>query len=189
MPTSVSSRWFIAMPKPEPSVIFDALLDVAGAASQIATYCDRAEHAEAADRASVISAAGTLRRVAATLANAAGEDLDELYAARLARVERRHPCWPVAGYDGGAEARSARGLHALQAVQLTHDRHYHPDVYGLARTDQLRHNAFHLAKLTGALAALVRDEAGWETIRVSRLPDLFLFGLKLSTLMGERIGD
>ncbi len=72
-------------------------------------------------------------------------------------------------------------------MQWEHDRHYHPDVLGLSRYEQIRHYAFHLAKLSGAAAeAASGDESDF---LARRLPDLLLFGLKLATLTNEPLPD
>jgi hypothetical protein len=68
-------------------------------------------------------------------------------------------------------------------VQWEHDRRYHLDVFGLSRYEQLRHYAFHLAKLAGA--ASESDDRDFQR----RLPDVLLFGLKLATLMSEQLPD
>ena len=44
---------------------------------------------------------------------------------------------------------TANSWRALQLVQAEHDRHYHPDVCGLTKGEQLRHYALHLAKIVG----------------------------------------
>jgi len=75
----------------------------------------------------------------------------------------------------------------LQRLQWEHDRNYHPDVLGLSRYDQLRHHAFHLAKLAGAAADAASGEPS-DLLR-RRLPDLLLFGLKLATLTIDQLPD
>lgn len=77
----------------------------------------------------------------------------------------------------------------VQLVQLEHDRAYHLDVLGLSRADQLRHYAFHVAKLAGSFARRARGQAGDEEIVERRLPDVLLFGIKLATVMAERLPD
>ena len=55
------------------------------------------------------------------------------------------------------------------------------------RYEQLRHYAFHLAKLAGAAAqAADGDESDF---LARRLPDLLLFGVKLATLTNEPLPD
>jgi hypothetical protein len=77
----------------------------------------------------------------------------------------------------------------LQLAQVEHDRRYHPDIIGLSKADQLRHNALHLAKLTGAVAAVAAGEGDRADFSARRLPDLLLFGLKLSTVSGESLPE
>jgi hypothetical protein len=55
---------------------------------------------------------------------------------------------------------------------------YHLDALGLARADQLRHSAFHVAKLAGAFARAAGAEAGEAEIVEHWLPDILLFGTK-----------
>jgi len=157
---------------------------LAGAAGEVANYCDSVEHNEAAETSWVTEAGATLRQVAAELAAAIGEDLVELYAGRLAQIEQRGLAGELPGaFNGPAKAREATTWLDLQLVQAQHDRHYHPDVAGLTKYDQLRHYAFHLAKL----AAAVSDETRRAEIAERRLADTLLFGLTLATVMGERL--
>jgi hypothetical protein len=167
----------------------DALTDVAAAAAHVANYCDHSEHCEDASRDSVIGAGKTLRVVAVRMAMEVSLDVFDLYAHRLDGIERRHPLFPVQGYHAREAARAAPTWHDLQGVQYRHDQLYHPDVLGLHKLDQLRHYALHLAKLTGALATAMRDEPAAEDFYRRRLPDLLLFGLKLATVMGQRLPD
>lgn len=167
----------------------DALTDVAAASAAVANYCDHVEHCEAASRDWVLGASKTLRAVAVRVATDASLDVFDLYAHRLDSIERRHPLFPVQGYHARVAAQEALTWHGLQGVQFRHDQLYHPDVLGLHKLDQLRHYALHLAKLTGVLAAAMRDEQAAEDFYRRRLPDLLLFGLKLATVMGQRLPD
>lgn len=167
----------------------EALAAVAGAAADVANYCDHVEHCEEASREWVTGAGKTLRAVAVRLASEASLDIFDLYAHRLDGVERRHPLFPVDGYHARGPAEAARTWHELQGVQFRHDRLYHPDVLGLHKLDQARHYALHLAKLTGALAAATLDAEAADDFARRRLPDLLLFGLKLATVMGQRLPD
>jgi len=161
-----------------------ALASAAHAAS-VANYCDHAEHNEVVDADWVVGAADALRELALEFATAHGLDLLELYARRLAAIESGNVPRRDGGFDGAAAARSAMNWRELQLVQVDHDRAYHPDVIGLARFDQLRHYAFHLAKIVGAFAAAT-DEA--ELVE-RRLPDTLLFALKLRTVMAQWLED
>jgi hypothetical protein len=163
---------------------------LATAAGEVANYCDSVEHNESADRTWVLDAAELLRSAAFDLAGAIEEDLIELYARRLAVIEQRG----VAGaspdaFDGAAAARAASTWIDLQLVQLQHDRHYHPDVVGLSKHDQLRHYAFHLAKLVAAFVTSQVDKTARPDVITRRLADTLLFGLTLATVMGERLPD
>jgi hypothetical protein len=166
----------------------DMVNSLATAAGQVANYCDSVEHNETAERAWVLDAAEILRSAAFSLADLIEEDVVELYARRLALIEQRG----VAGalpeaFDGSAAAREATTWLDLQLVQLRHDRHFHPDVAGLSKYDQLRHYAFHLAKLVAAFTAAQVDEGSRADAVARRLADTLLFGLALETVMGERL--
>jgi hypothetical protein len=167
----------------------DAVLSLARCAADVANFCDHVEHNEVADRRWVIDAATMLRRIACGLAQQDGQDLLELYALRLQAIEQRTPTWTAESIDGAALARQAGTWRDLQLAQAEHDRRYHPDVVGLAKYEQLRHCALHLAKLTGAAASVVQGVADAGDFRARRLPDVLLFGLKLATIMGERLPE
>ena len=71
---------------------------------------------------------------------------------------------------------------------MRHDATYHPDVAGLPKYAQLRHFTLHLTKLS-ALLLDAMDGRGREAFVSERIPDLFIFGIKLSTVANERLGD
>jgi hypothetical protein len=167
----------------------DAVLELAQAAAAVSNYCDHAEHTEAVDLEDVRGAAETLREIGLRLSCAAGRDPIQLYADRLAMIEARNVLFSPLSLDGAAAAREARDWRTLQMVQVEHDRFYHPDVVGLAKADQLRHYAFHLAKLVGATAGVIKGEAGYGDWLVRRVPDMLLFGMKLSTVAAERLPE
>lgn len=165
----------------------DAVGPLAAASASLAGYCDRAEHLEKTDPELIRDVGATLRSLAVKLAENNQIDLVGAYRSRLEGVEQRHPLYP-AGF-AALDAIPSQGAtwRQLQGVQWEHDRHYHPDVLGLSRYEQLRHYAFHLAKLAGAAAkAADGDESDF---LARRLPDLLLFGLKLATLTNERLPD
>lgn len=158
-------------------------LAVSPLAAAVANYCDHVEHNEPADTAWVIEAGEEFAALALEYAEAAGCNLFHLYAARLAAIEARNVLAELGSFDGSAAARAARTWRELQLVQAAHDRFYHPDVVGLSRSEQLRHYAFHLAKIVGAFAK-GSDE---EELIERRLPDALLFAIKLRTVMGVRL--
>jgi hypothetical protein len=164
-------------------------LELAQAAAAVASYCDHVEHNEAAERTWVTGAAVTLRHAACAIAAEEGENLRGRYAARLRQIEEGNPLWSPGAVDGAALV--ARGLtwRDLQLAQVEHDRRYHPDVMGLSKVDQLRHYALHVAKLAGAVAEVAGGSGDLADLCARRLPDLLLFGLKLSTVMGERLPE
>lgn len=167
----------------------DAALALARCGADVANFCDHVEHNESADRRWVIDAGTELRRIACALAADEGLDLRELYAARLETIERRNATWTPQTLDGPALARASATWRALQLVQVEHDRQYHLDVVGLAKYEQLRHCALHLAKLAGSAASVAQGVGDPEDFSARRLPDVLLFGLKLATIMGERLEE
>jgi hypothetical protein len=160
-------------------------LVIARAAALVANYCDHAEHNEALDRSWVAEAAQILESEALLLASAIGVGLIDTYAERLQSIEAANVFSGRENPDGAAAARRCTSWRDLQLVQAEHDRYYHPDVSGLSKSDQLRHYAFHLAKLVGAFAA--SDDLAELCDR--RLPDTLLFAIKLRTVMGKRLPD
>lgn len=164
----------------------DDLAVTAIAAAQVANYCDHSDHNEPVDRAWVLGAGATLRRVAERIAAKQQVNLVSAYANRLAAVEARST---HEGFDGPSAALHARSWRELQMVQEEHDRVYHPDVFGLRKSDQLNHYALHLSKLAGALAQELNGDGDHEDFKSRRLPDLLLFGIKLATVMGQRLPD
>jgi hypothetical protein len=167
----------------------ELLLSVAEATGLLATFCDRLEHGESDDRAHVRSTGLILRDAAITYASAAGLDIYDLYAQRLARAERSHVLGGTDSFQGELDVRAAQSWRDLQLVQVAHDRRYRPDVFGLSRYDQLRHCALHLAKLTATAAALSKDLSLREDFVERRLPDVLLFGLKVATLADHVLSD
>jgi hypothetical protein len=160
-------------------------LTAAPTAAAVANYCDHVEHNEPAETSWVLDAGDELARLAFEFAHAAGLDLLELYAERLGAIEARNVLAHPDGPDGRTAALAAATWSDLQLVQVEHDRYYHPDVFGLARTEQLRHYAFHLAKVVGAFA----EPAEPEDLISRRLPDVLLFAIKLQTVMGRRLAE
>jgi hypothetical protein len=167
----------------------DDLCAVAQATAQVANYCDHADHNEPVDTAWVLGAAETLRSVAQRIALRESVDIVDAYAGRLAEIEARNVQGPFEAFDGPAEARSARTWRDLQRVQTEHDRLYHPDVVGLHKSDQLQHYVLHLAKLVGALAGQPSAGDPQNDFLARRLPDMLLFGIKLSTVMGQKLPE
>jgi hypothetical protein len=168
-----------------PRVFQDFALRLAPPTAAVANYCDHVEHNEMADRAWVLDAGVQLRELACELSTNSGLSLFDLYAERLGEIEARNVLAQPGGYDGHRAALGAHTWRDLQLAQADHDRHYHPDVVGMAKDQQLRHYALHLAKAVGAFAE-PRDE---DELLHRRLPDVLLFAIKLSTVMGERLAE
>jgi ParB-like chromosome segregation protein Spo0J len=170
------------------TTIAEAASRLALTSASVAAYCDRAEHLEPTDREAIRAAGAELRALAFELAADRQVDLVQAYRRRLESVERRHPLYPAGGFAAVGEIPGqGASWRQLQRAQWEHDRHYHPDVLGLSRYEQLRHYAFHLAKLAGAAAEAANGDDSDFFAR--RLPDLLLFGLKLSTLTNEQLPD
>jgi hypothetical protein len=160
-------------------------LRLAPAAASVANYCDHVEHNEHAERAWVIGSAETLKQEAIALAETAELSIVGLYAERLAEIEACNIAARPGGHDGHQGALGARTWRELQLVQLDHDRHYHPDVVGMAKLQQLCHCALHLAKIVGAFA----EAQCTQELLHRRLPDTLLFAVKLHTVMGVKLPD
>jgi hypothetical protein len=160
-------------------------LRLAPLAASVANYCDHVEHNEICDRDWVLDAGVRLRDLTCEFAMSSGLSLFDLYAERLGEIEARNVLARLGGYDGHGAALEARTWRDLQLVQGDHDRYYHPDVVGMAKDQQLRHYALHLAKAVGAFAE-PREE---QELLHRRLPDVLLFAIKLPTVMGVRLSD
>jgi hypothetical protein len=158
-------------------------------AGGIANYCDHVEHNETSDHGAIRDGGENLRRLAVEIAGSFDVDLRELYAERLAAIERRNVLGHDGAYDGAYAARCAVSLRELQLALAEHDRFYHPDVVGMSKWDQLHHHVLHLIKLAAATAAVVTTGESVDDWLSRRVPDMFLFGLKLSTVSGERLPD
>jgi hypothetical protein len=167
----------------------DDLSALAKATGQVANYCDHADHNEPLEASWVLGAAETVRNVAQRIATREGIDIVEAYAARLKQIETRNVQGPFAEFDGPEAARRAKTWRELQRIQADHDRLYHPDVVGLHKADQLQHYVLHLAKLVAALAEQPSSGQRHTDFVTRRLPDLLLFGIKLSTVMGQKLPD
>jgi len=160
-------------------------LRLAPLAASVANYCDHVEHNESTDRAWVTGPAQELHEAAGEFAACAGLSIVELYAERLGEIEARNVASRPGGHDGHEAAIAARSWRELQLVQLDHDRYYHPDVAGMAKLEQLRHCALHLAKIVGAFA----EPREHHELLHRRLPDVLLFAIKLATVSGVRLTD
>jgi hypothetical protein len=158
-------------------------------AADVANYCDHAEHNEPVERAWVTNAASELRMTALKLAELDQINLIEAYAARLRTIEQRNVLHSPSSFDGAHAVKMARTWRELQVAQIEHDKAYHPDVIGLHKQEQLRHYALHLSKIAGAFARRAISDRVHVEIVDRRLPDLLIFALKLSTVMGERLSE
>jgi hypothetical protein len=164
-----------------------ALREAARISHVVAVFCDRTEHNEPAAAESVPESGRRLRYLAMSIASRIDVDLQQAYADRLAQVEAVSPVEPLLP-PPSLDVERARTWRDLQTAQLRHGRHYHPDVFGLAKRDQLVHVSLNLAKITGSVALLFEgDHPTWVDFSRRRLPDMLLFGVKLATLGGERL--
>lgn len=163
----------------------DFALATAPLAAAVANYCDHVEHNESAETTWVVDAGEKLGLLGLEFAQSSDLDLVDLYANRLAGIESRNVLAAPGSFDGREAALAAETWRDLQLVQAAHDRAYHPDVVGLSKYEQLRHYAFHLAKLVGAFAEARDDD---ELIN-RRVPDALVFAIKLRTVMGVHLSD
>jgi hypothetical protein len=169
------------------SDLLSSTLALAVAAAAVANHCDHSEHNETAEVADVRRAAIVFRENGVSLSLAAGHDPLELYATRLRAIEERNVHHSSDSYDGAAAASAVTDWRSLQLVQDAHDRAYHYDVIGLKKSDQLLHYALHLAKLVGACSGALRGEVEEADLLARRIPDMLLFGIKLSTVTSEKL--
>lgn len=165
------------------------LRDLAIAAGQVANYCDHADHNEPVDAAWVIGAGETFRTVATRMARRENLNIFELYGERLAEIEERNVAFDRDAFNGREAAAGCSTWRELQMVQLDHDRYYHPDVLGLHKSEQLLHYALHLSKLVAAVAEEHSQGVAHEDFVRRRLPDILLFGIKLATVMSQKLAD
>ncbi|MBS1888292.1 MAG: hypothetical protein JSU06_14000 [Actinobacteria bacterium] len=169
--------------------LIEALLHLAPASAAVANYCDHVEHNEHVEIGWVRDAAQTLRETSLWLSDIARVDPVELYADRLGVIERRNVHFCADSYDGSSAARGLRDWRALQVVQDHHDQAYHYDVVGLTKSEQLRHYALHVAKLSGSCADAIRGSLDQDDFLRRRVADMLLFGVKLSTVTSEKLPD
>jgi hypothetical protein len=167
----------------------DALLVLAVNAATVANACDHVEHNEDVSMQSVRTAAREIRGIGVRLAIEASRDPTELYRQRLDQIEKRNVLFGEGSYDGRASVPSQPTWYQLQRVQIEHDRCYHPDVIGMPKLEQLRHYALHVAKLSGAVAEVIAGEISCQDLVARRVPDMLIFGIKLSTVTGERLSS
>lgn len=104
-------------------------------------------------------------------------------------IEVKNVMNSVDSFEGRVAVQQAHTWRDLQLVQIQHDRFFHPDVLGLHKLDQLRHYSLHLSKLAGAFARWAMNEEIDDEIAERPLPDMLLFGIKLSTVMGEKLPE
>jgi hypothetical protein len=167
----------------------DDLAAAAKAAGQVANYCDHADHNEPVEASWVLGAGDALRGIALRIASREDVDIVEAYANRLEEIEARNVQEPFTSFDGPAEARKSQTWRQLQRVQAEHDRLFHPDVVGLHKSDQLQHYVLHLTKIVGVLADQPSSGEQRADFLSRRLPDLLLFAIKLSTVMGQKLPE
>lgn len=158
-------------------------LNLAPPTAAIANYCDHVEHAEIAEQEHVAAAANEILLLAVKFATAHDVDPLALYAERMKVIESRSVLHWEGASDGYAAVRSARTWRDLQIAQAQHDSFYHPDVIGLAKSEQLRHYTLHLAKIVGAFAAPTPAH----DLVARRLPDTLLFAVKIHTTLGKAL--
>jgi hypothetical protein len=172
--------------KSKPATVVATMVPVlVRAAGRLAWQCDHAEHAEHSESVLVIEVGLNLRAAAIEAFQLLDLEPIASYAARLAAVESRSPLSGTGLFEAEVAIPKVETWRDLQVAQLFHDRVYHPDVLGLARSEQLRHYTLHVSKL--AWLALEACDGGdaIESFVPARIADSLLFGVKLSTVAGE----
>jgi len=170
----------------EPAAVVATMVPVlVRAAGRLAWQCDHAEHAEHFDRVPVIEAGLNLRAAAIDAFQLLALKPIASYAARLAAVESRSPLSGTGLFAAEVAIPKVETWRDLQVAQLLHDRVYHPDVLGLARSEQLRHYTLHVSKLAWLALEACDGGAAIESFVPARIADSLLFGVKLSTVAGE----
>lgn len=164
----------------------EELVDLAGL---VATWCDRAEHNEGADRAELLCLGRRTRALGLLLLLEAGLDPLPAYAARLRDLEARNVLLDEAATDVASHLLAAKTWRQAQLVQAEHDRAFHPDVIGLPKVRQLQHYALHLAKLARHLQLAARSDENWRSWTAGRVADVLVFGVKLATVTNHRLPD
>lgn len=178
-------------PQPSNEDLTRAAFELIQAASDCASFCEHIEHNEPADTHRVVVAGRVMRRMAVALASQSGLSLRQAYETRIRQVEASSL---LARSDEGSTKRlvgadalsNAKCWDEVQRAQVAHDRHFHPDVFGLSKVDQLRHYTFHVTKLAGLLTNAI-DLGNWDAFRDERLADIAVFGVKLATVCNERL--
>jgi hypothetical protein len=166
-----------------------ALRESSRIAGIVATYCDKTEHNEPSSAHDLLEAGRRLRDLSLALAAELCVEPISAYAERLRDLEAKSPMEPLLPAPA-AEVARARTWRDLQVAQLRHDRHFHLDVAGLSKHDQLVHISLHLTKLNGALTLLFGADPGVTAdFARRRLPDFMLFGVKLATVAGQRLPE
>ena len=191
MPMTMHDLQSTYLTGPSETDLTRAALDLIRAASSCASFCEHIEHNEPATTSHVVVAAQTMRRVAAQLAKQSQLSLRQAYEDRIRNVEAASllafstdaPATLLVGADALS---TAQRWDEVQVAQVAHDRHFHPDVFGLSKVDQLRHYTFHVTKLAGLLAETL-EQGDWDEFRDQRLADIAVFGVKLATVCNERL--
>lgn len=165
-------------------------LEVAKISGTISNFCDHREHLEPSSPKDIEVAAFGLQSIAVAIARHENEDLQELYANRIEVIEKRNPAYTSPPkVDGRSLVLRARTWRDLQGAQLEHNRFYHPDVAGLSPINQLRHYAFHVAKLGKSLVEQAEDSVPREDFISTRLPDIVIFRILLATAVNQKLPD
>lgn len=157
------------------------------AAAQLASFCEHVEHNEPHLVTDAVDASDSLRSIALDLCTTTGTSLTEAYATRIRNIEKKSLLQYSLFNNGASQLSGADVLDSattwrqIQVGQLIHDRQFHPDVFGLAKLDQIRHYTFHITKLAGLLLGCI-EEGSWVHFQNERLADIAIFGVKIATV-------
>ena len=160
---------------------------LAHAAANLASFCEHVEHNEPIQVADATDASASLRCIALDLCITSGISLVEAYATRIREIEETSLLQYSLFSNGASRLSGADVLDSattwkqIQVGQLIHDRQFHPDVFGLAKLDQIRHYTFHVTKLVGLFLSCIEKDT-WVSFQNDRLADIAIFGVKLATV-------
>jgi hypothetical protein len=159
------------------------VLRLSSAAGKIATFCDHVEHNEPADKVLIQVASKILMEITFDLYS--DNSIPESYGQRLKTIEERNVLFQ--GLTLEEQANKAQSWRDLQLCQIAHDAQFHPDVVGMSKYDQLRHYAFHVAKLAGSYAEFILNDS--KDNMDNRQADIIIFAIKLSTVINSRLSS
>lgn len=162
------------------------LIDVAGL---LCGLCDRAEHNEGVDIGALQMLGARLRDAGLAFLEEAGQEPVAAYRRRLGQMETKSVLHDEAIPLPAAELAGPVSWRQAQLVQVRHDREFHPDVTGMPKRQQLEHYALHLGKLVRHRWLADTAPEKWTDWAAGRIADPLIFGVKLATVVNERLPE